>query len=108
MDFDNNVAQWALIVGFALPPVLAVLMQTHWTTQVKSLVAFVVCAVAGLGTAFFAGELSDDWVSSALIVLVTGISTYQGFWKPSGIAPTIEATTTVTEGTPRGNPPIDG
>lgn len=107
MDFDNNVAQWALIVGFALPPVLSVLVQTHWNAQVKSLLAFAACVAAGLGTAYFAGDIGDDWVSSALIVLVTGISTYQGFWKPTGIAPTVEAATNVTQPPQIGDAPFD-
>lgn len=90
---------WALIVGFALPPALALVMQTGWGEQLQAVVAFIACAVAGAGTAYFQGEFTGRrFVEAGLVILVTTIATYKGFWKPTKVAPAIEAKTTLDGG----------
>lgn len=90
----SNLEMWALIVGFLLPPVLSILIQTGWSAQVQSVVAFLAAALAGAGTAYFQGDLTGKrFVEAALVVLVTTIATYKGFWKPTKVSPTIEAAT---------------
>lgn len=85
---------WSLIVGFFLPPVQAVIQQSHWPERIRALVNFASCAVAAFGVVYFTGSVNfRDWVQSALVVLVAAIATYKGTWKPTGIAPTIEAKT---------------
>jgi hypothetical protein len=110
MELDQTVAQWSLLVGFFLPAVLAFLIQTHWSQAVKSVVAFVACAAAAVPTAYLAGDLDGkDWFTAAIAILVVAVSTYQGFWKPTGIAPSLETKTNVTSGAPAdvGDAPID-
>lgn len=90
----TDLAMWALLVGFFLPVVLSVLVQTGWDSRVKAFVAFVVCALAGAGTAYFEGDLTGrEWVSASLVVLVTALTTYRNFWKPTGISDGIEKRT---------------
>lgn len=90
----TNLMMWSLIVGFFMPPVQAVIQQTHWSSRVRAGVNFVACAVAGAGVAFFQGEFTGRrFVESGLVVLVTTIAVYKGTWKPSGIAPAIEEAT---------------
>jgi hypothetical protein len=90
----DNAQMWALVVGFAIPPILAVVQQPGWSQLLRTLVLAVTALVAGLGTAYFAGSFAGkDIVTSILIVLVTAIATYQGFWKSSGMAPAIEKAT---------------
>jgi hypothetical protein len=85
---------WSLVVGFFLPPVIAVIQQTGWAQQLRAFVTFVACAVAGAGVAYFQGDLTGRrFVESALVVLVTTIAVYEGSWKPSNIAPAIERAT---------------
>lgn len=97
----SNLQMWALIVGFLLPPVLAVIQQARWSDAFRAVVAFLACAVAGAGTAYFQGDLNfERWVEAGLVILVSAMATYRGLWKPSGIAPAIEAKTS-----PGGNPP---
>lgn len=94
----SNFQMWSMIVGFALPPVLAFIMQSKWSVQLQSFIAFLACLVAGAGTAILQGDLTfERWVEAALLILVTTISTYKGFWKPTRIAPTIEKGTNVTD-----------
>ncbi len=92
----SNLEMWALIVGFALPPVLSLVMQTGWGEQLQAVVAFAACALAGAGTAYFQGDFTGRrFVEAGLVVLVTAIATYKGFWKPTKISPAIEAKTTL-------------
>jgi hypothetical protein len=85
---------WSLIVGFLLPPVLAIVQQTNWPDQLRAVVAFVACAAAGVGVAYFQGDLTGKrFVTAGLIVLTTALATYKSFWKPTGVAPTIETRT---------------
>lgn len=95
----SNLEMWALIVGFFLPVVLSVLIQSHWSTQVQAVFAFVACAVAGAGTAYFQGDLTGKrFVEAGLVILVTSIATYKGFWHPTKVAPAIEEKTTLDTG----------
>ena len=99
----GNAEMWALVVGFVIPPLLAVIQQPKWTSLVRSLVMFAAALVAGAGTAYFAGSFEGkDAVSAVLIVLVTAISTYEGFWKKTGAAPAIEKATSPKSASPPG------
>lgn len=90
----TDFAMWSLIAGACLPPVLAVIQQQHWRQQFRAAVAFLACTAVGAATAYFQGSLTGKrWVEAALIIGVAALSTYHGFWKPSGIAPKIEAAT---------------
>jgi hypothetical protein len=85
-------------------------LQTHWQTALKAAVAFVACAIAAVPTAYLAGDLNgSDWFTSAVVILTIAVATFQGFWKPTGIAPAIEANTNVSSGSPPdiGDAPID-
>lgn len=95
----SNLEMWSLVIGFGLPPVLAIVMQSKWPEQFQAIVAFVACAVAGAGVAYFQGDLTGRrWVESGLVVLVTTIATYKGFWKPTKVAPAVEARTNLDNG----------
>jgi hypothetical protein len=98
----ENVEQWSAIVGFLLPPVLAVIQQTIWKPQTKAIVAFIACIVASLGTTYFSGTLhfsgekNIEMLSANFLILFTvAISTYEMFWKKTTIAPKIESLTNI-------------
>jgi hypothetical protein len=94
LDLGTTQQEAALIVGFFLPLVLAIPIQSHWPSSLKT--AFSVAAYAGAGaiTAAAAGTLTGKtfW-QSTLLILALGVVGYQGVWKPSGIAPAIETHT---------------
>lgn len=96
----SNAAMWALIVGFFLPHVIAVVQQPGWSAGLRSFVMFLACMGAAIGTVLIQlGHWNwHDWVSSTLLILVTTIATYKGLWKPTGVSSTIEKS---TSGTPR-------
>lgn len=92
----SSLEMWSFIVGFALPPVLSVVMQSGWSVRLQAVIAFLACAVAGAGTAYLQGDLTGErFVEAGLVILVTTIATYKGFWKPTGVSPSIETKTNV-------------
>ena len=95
----GNLEMWSLIVGFFLPSVISFLVQTGWSQRLQSVVMFVACAVAALVTVYLQGDLTGErFVEAGLVILVTTIATYKGFWKPTGISPGSEAKTNLNSG----------
>lgn len=94
----NNAAMWAGIVGFFMPHLIAVVQQPGWSEGLRSVITFVASVVAAIGTVLIqhGGWSWHDWVSSTLLILVTAIATYHGLWKPTGVAPSIEKSTSGT------------
>lgn len=90
----SDLAMWSLIVGFFLPIAVAVIMRRTWSDAVKAVVTFVACGVAAAGTAFFQGDFTGRrFVSALLLVFVGTIVSFKGWWKPTGVAPSIEEST---------------
>lgn len=93
----TDLAMWTLIVGTLLPPLIAAVQQPTWSSRTRSIVTVGTCLVAGFGTAWLGDALRGvSLVTTVLTVLVTALATYQGFWKPTGIAPTVESLTSGT------------
>ena len=92
---DSNLIMWGLIVGFVMPPLLAIVQQPGWTPMVRSLVMFVASILAAVGTVYFTEGAFDtaNLTTTVLVVMVTAISTYKGLWQPTTIAPKIEGAT---------------
>lgn len=92
---------WSLVVGFASATIiLPIIQQPRWSGRVRAAVTFGYCIVAGLGTAWLAGDLDGRIISDArsvvgavLVVLVSAIAVYKGFAKPIGLARVIEQAT---------------
>ena len=92
----SHLAQLSAAVGFLLPLLLAVIQQTHWSRGVQSIVAAVACVIAAVITAAVNGDLDPHSLVTSLTVIYTlSQVTYRNFWKPTGVAPKIEANTTV-------------
>jgi hypothetical protein len=92
----TNAEKWNLIVGFLLPPVIALLKQSHWPAAVQSAFAFLACLAVAVGTTYWQTGLNwSNWTTSALTILVAAVATYEGFWKPTGIAGKASALTDV-------------
>jgi VIT1/CCC1 family predicted Fe2+/Mn2+ transporter len=90
----TDIVMWSSVVGFFLPAVLAIIQQPKWSDRVRTVVAFVACAVAGAGTAYFQGDLTGRrFVEAGLVVLVTAMATFRNFWKSSGVSGAIERQT---------------
>ena len=90
----TDLDMWAGIVGFAVPPLVAVFVQSAWPAWARAVFAFVVCVAGGGVTAALTGYLHGmSPARSVLVVLFSALTFYRVFWHPSKIAPMIEKKT---------------
>lgn len=95
------VLRWELGGGFFLPLLIAVILQSNWSRQGRTLVGAAVVIIASL-----IGLLLDDrftwgrWVEASIIVMVVTIVSLYGFWHPLTITPRLERATTITRDLP--------
>lgn len=81
-EVATNAQMWAVIVGFLMPLVIGRIVDSKWRAWVKAAIAFGASAIAGVGTAYFAGAFNGlDTVGVALTVVVVSITAYGQFWK---------------------------
>ena len=82
------------IAFFVLPPIISLINQRRWASEVKALVALGVCLVYALGVTALRGDVSFiEWRNTALQVCTSAFAAYKVFWNPSGWGPAIEAAT---------------
>jgi len=88
------LAAWSLVVGFFMPVAVAFIQRQTWGDVPRAIVAFLCCLAAGFGTAYFTYYLSwSHFAISFVLVLVSAISTYKGFWQKTGVASWVEGLT---------------
>lgn len=97
-DLGSTQQQATLLVGFFLPLLLAIPVQSHWPDSLRTLVTVGAYAVAGAITAAVGGNFTGKtfW-QSTLSVLALGVLGYKGVWQPSGIALGIETRTNFSD-----------
>lgn len=89
MDFN---AFDAAMGAFVLPPVIALINQVRWASQVRAVIALAVCAVYALVIAIIRGPVDfTDWRDTLLTVAGAAFALHGLFWRPSGIAGSLEA-----------------
>lgn len=100
---ESDITLTGIVVGSLLPNVIAIVVQPYWRSEVRGLVAFAICIVAGTVIGLLQGDLDDgrDIATSVIAVLITSQVLYQTLWRPSGIAPTIEQATSFQPGLTR-------
>lgn len=87
--------QLSAVIGFFLPPLIAVIQNLHWKTSFKTLIAFLVYVAVSIIK--LSVEQRLDWSHfqlTFLLIMFTSVAAFQGGWKPSGIALAIEKATT--------------
>src|SRR5512141_3096611 len=90
----SNLVWISGVIGFLLPLVISLLNQTKWSSKLKSSVAFTCCVIAALITTWIKGDLNfTDIVGSAGVIFTVAQASYLGLWRPTNVAPTIEAAT---------------
>ncbi|MFJ8006062.1 hypothetical protein [Streptomyces fagopyri] len=88
---------WAVALAFVLPPIMAFVIQPRWSGPLKGIFALLVAASDGLGTAYFNDDFDGRSITTCMLLSVIVIGTaYHTLWRPSGIAPAIEAATSTT------------
>lgn len=82
------------LAGTLLPVLVAMVNQEHWSAKVKGLVTGTLSLAGGVFAAWQQGQLGRGWWIAAVAVLLVASGSYQVFWKPTRLAPIIEALTT--------------
>lgn len=93
----NELDMWNIVIGFAMPLLVALVNQWRWPATVKGLVAFAVCAIAAAVTVYVRdGWDGQTWLRTLMVIFLTAVATYRLWWQPSQIAPRIEQATSVS------------
>lgn len=96
-------AQWAIVSGFFLPLVIAVIQRPHWPKEFKTVIGFMACvACAAIQLSIEGKADAKNFFPTLILVLTISISTFQHFWKPLGIADAVEKATSPKRGTSDG------
>ena len=93
-EMTGNLGQWSALVGILLPLLVAVVEQQHYPSWLRSLIGDLACGFAAVVTAYLQGNLDfHNWYSSAVVIFALAKTSYLAVWKPSTVAPRIEAAT---------------
>lgn len=91
---EGSVLLVSALVAQFMPPLIAVIVRQSWSSQVKGLVAIVLCLLVAIPIVYLQGQWnSESYLTSAITVFTLTAVMYRQFWKPSGIAPRIERAT---------------
>lgn len=89
----DDAQLWSAFLGFAAPPLIAVVQQPRWSSTAKTLVMLLSSVALGAGSAYFNGQFTAHTIGgNVLIAAIAAGSAYQTVWKPT-IAPAIERAT---------------
>lgn len=90
----STADMWTILVGFLLPNAIALVNQSHWAKPLKAIVSFAVCIVTAIIDVLIQGNWNGHDIGRTLVLVAfVAYTSYQLFWKPSTIAPQIEAAT---------------
>lgn len=86
------------VVGSLLPPLTAIVQKPKWSANAKRIVAVIAAALGGIVTVASTGGLDEftqpvTALGGIAAVIAASQTTYDLIWKPSKIAPTVEAAT---------------
>lgn len=90
---------WEVISAFLLPLAISAIIRRGWNDGQKAVAAFLIALLWTVVGLVVKGELTWEYVSietigvTALKIVALTIPFYYGFWKPTGVAPKIEAAT---------------
>lgn len=90
----SDLEMWSALVGALMPPLIAIVNQSHWSKAWRGIISVASCVVAAAVTCWLRGDLSaGNYAHSVLVILTAALGSYHVFWRPSSIAPAIEVAT---------------
>ncbi len=94
LALPSSLDQWTAVVGILLPLAISVVNRTAWGSPLKAIAALGICILAAAGEVAVKGQFDlKHWSQNALAVFFLSVTTYYGFWKPTGIADAVEKRT---------------
>lgn len=93
----TNTDIWTLIVGFFLPLLFAIIVQTDWSASLKQVITFIAYMACAVFIWFFVNDKAqfDGWrgyVNVFVHVILGGLTGYFTLWRRT-VAPKVEAET---------------
>lgn len=89
---------WSLLVGVAIPPLVALVQQPKWPDWFRAVVGVAASVVAGFITTYLTLDSAlweQGMIHAMLLVGVAAWASYRNFWKPTMVAPRIEEKTAI-------------
>jgi hypothetical protein len=95
----ENPQAWGLILGLLTPVLVSVVQQPQLPRWARATIAVVSGFLVGTITCLINGQIgAGDLLTTIALVLVASHTAYESFFKPTGIAPTVEAATSPSVG----------
>ena len=94
----TDLEMWSLLVGVALPPLVALIEQPKWPNWFRAVVGVAASVVAGFVTTYLTLDSAlweQGMIHAMLLVGVASWASYRNFWKPTTVAPVIETKTAI-------------
>jgi hypothetical protein len=83
--------QWAAVVGFVLPVLVAIINREPWSPWLKAVIALLTSVAGGTVTALLAGQFTGTtWLQAIGVSFAASQVFYMAWWKKSGITDWIE------------------
>lgn len=95
-DFSIDLNWLNLVAGAIIPLLVGIVTRWEASSRLKALANLTLSAVGGYVTHLIANQGAftvKEFVSAFLLVWVSSLATYEGFWKPSGAAPAVQKAT---------------
>lgn len=82
----DNADLWALIISVLVPHLVAIISRATWPWYLTAILAVLVAAGVGTGSAYFAGQFGGvDTVQAVLIAISATLGSYEAIWKNSSL-----------------------
>lgn len=95
MNLDPQTV--SIVLGLALPILVGVVTKAQASSRIKSITLAALAAISGgisqAVTADGSAILSQETLTTIVLTFVTAIASYYGLYKPTGIAPAVQAHT---------------
>lgn len=96
----TTTALWGIVVGVITPPLVAIVQQPHWSTQLRTVVGVAIAVGFAAITCWVDGTIGHGQTLIATIgtVLVGAQATYRELWSKVGVTQKIEGATATPKG----------
>ena len=90
----SAIDQYTVVLGVLLPLVIAAINREAWTGPLKALAALAICVVAAVFELLVKGQFDVQHLGSNLLtIFFLVVTTYKGFWQPTGITDAVSKAT---------------
>lgn len=83
---SNTLIELSALVGIAMPLLVGLVKQEHWSRTVQTWIALAACVIAAIITTWAAGTLTAKNIAlDVAVVWGAAQVTFEAFWKPTNV-----------------------